>query len=79
MFHQVLVVDFCFACGGLFRKLLCTDFSSESCWVNMFLPFFCYRFLLKFVWHGFFFREILVKYMSSSKMFCLKCLQTFFG
>ena len=40
MFHQVLVVDFCFVCGGIFLKMLCTDFSSESCWVNMFLPFF---------------------------------------
>ena len=42
MFHQVLYLwwIFSFFCGGLFRKFLCTDFSSESCWVNMFFPIF---------------------------------------
>ena len=42
MFHQVLYLwwIFVFYCGGLFRKLLCADSSSESCWVNMFLPIF---------------------------------------
>ena len=41
--------------------------------INMCLPFFDTGF------YGYLFRDFLVKYMSSSKMFCLKCAQTFFG
>ena len=40
MFLQVPVAEIFIFCGGLFRKLLCTDFSSESFWANMCFPLF---------------------------------------
>ena len=41
MSHHILLVDlFIFVCGGCFRKLLRTDFSSESLWWTCFVQYF---------------------------------------
>ena len=79
MSHHVLLVDvFIFLCGGFYRELLRTDFSSKSLWWTCFVHFFLAQVLLKFVWYGFLFKEVLVKYMSSSKRFGLKLSLFFF-